>query len=110
MSLIDLMWHTVDVYTVSANTKNSRGNPVPTIGSNPTFASVPAMVQSANDKVVNEYKQREIDVTKVVFWIDESVNINVGDRVVYGGTNFKVAGLRPPYKTGYQFRADLTEE
>lgn len=107
MALVDLMRHTAAVYSASY-TKDSSGGSV--LSYTLTASALPCNVQPAVSQIITDYKQRDQKVTHTLYWIDSTVTINVGQRVVYAGGNYQVVGLKKDTQRSFWFRADLESE
>ncbi len=99
--------HTIDVYSLTQGKDSSGGN---TVSTSAVYSSMPCNVQPATSEVITEYKQRDEKVTYSVFWADFTKTINIGHRVVYGGKNFLVVGLKEDTQKQKWKRADLKIE
>ena len=108
MSVSSLLNHTADIYRPS-NSIDSEGGAVLSMGS-VLYDDLPCLVQSAKQEVKALYSQRDLIVNLSLYWADSSKVLNIKDRVVYGGNNYRVVGLDADLKKSTWFRADLISE
>lgn len=88
--LHNLMRHRIAISRPSI-TKGASGGQVKTLTT--IYEDIPAFVQPVSGNAVVYYQQRDIEVTHEIY-TNQSLTIQVGDRVVYGQRTFVIKDFR----------------
>lgn len=102
-----LMRHKADFFKATFAAGNQ-----PQYGTAPTIKGIRCFVQPAPSEVIDDYKQRQDQVSSVLYTLDgESyAQISVRDRIIWEGQKYRVIGRQDFSGLGLMFRVDLKED
>lgn len=102
-----LLYHRFDLYPLVVSGYD-RQQTYPTL----LYKSVPCNVQDAGSEILQQYKQRDEQCNQVCYLLDKAVfnAVNISDRIVFNGLNYRVVKKNDLCNRGKIFRLDLVEE